>query len=257
MMEWSALDEAYDFAQNAGIPFKLHTLIWGQQQPAWLSALPPEEQLTEIEEWIAALAQRYPNITYIDVVNEPIHSPPAYADALGGGGNTGYNWVIGAFALARAHFPNAELLLNEYQILIHQPFTLEYLELVELLQGEGLIDRVSEQGHFLERADVSIVSANLDLLAATGLPIYISEFDVDFSDDARHANVFRDLFSVFWQHPSVLGVTHWGHLEGNTWRTNAYLLRQDKAERPAFNGLRVTSLATRRVRCRSKFQAHG
>jgi hypothetical protein len=74
-------------------------------------------------------------------------------------------------------------------------------------------------------------------LAATGLPIYISEFDVDFADDARQANVFRDLFSVFWEHPSVLGVTHWGHLQGSTWRPNAYLIRQDKSERPALQWL--------------------
>lgn len=237
VMSWDALDEAYEFAQNAGIPFKLHTLVWGQQQPAWLSALSPEEQLEELEEWMQALAERYEHLPMIDVVNEPINAPPVYADALGGAGATGYDWVLNAFRLARTYFPDSELLLNEYRVLILEPFTLEYLEVIDLLQAEGLIDGIGEQGHFLERADVAEVAANLELLAATGLPIYISEFDVDFADDSRHANVFRDLFTVFWEHPSVLGVTHWGHLQGSTWQPNAYLIRQDKSERPALQWL--------------------
>lgn len=231
VMNWAALDEAYHFARTAGIPFRLHTLVWGQQQPTWLANLSPEEQLVEIEEWFAALAARYPDLPMIDVVNEPINAPPVYAEALGGAGVTGWDWVLNAFTLARTYFPNSELVLNEYRVIIFEQFTRDYLELVELLQAEGLIDGIGEQGHFLERADIAEVAANLDLLAATGLPIYITEFDVDFADDVRQANVFRDLFQLFWEHPSVLGVTHWGHMEGNTWRTNAYLLSRDKSER--------------------------
>jgi endo-1,4-beta-xylanase len=182
---------------------------------------------------MAAIADRYPNLPLIDVVNEPMHAPPVYAEALGGAGATGYDWVLNAFTLARTYFPNSELLLNEYQVLVFEQYTQDYLKIINALQDEGLIDGIGEQGHFLERADVAEVASNLELLAATGLPIYISEFDVDLENDARHANVFKDLFSVFWDHPSVLGVTHWGHLEGSMWRTNAYLIRQDKSERPA------------------------
>ncbi|HKE95360.1 MAG TPA: carbohydrate binding domain-containing protein, partial [Povalibacter sp.] len=91
------------------------------------------------------------------------------------------------------------------------------------------------QAHFLERAEIPVVKANLDKLAATGLPIYISELDLNFADDARQANAMRDLFKVFWDHPSVAGVTHWGYRQGATWRTNAYLLRSDGTTRPAFD----------------------
>lgn len=231
VMNWTELDQAYQFAKSAGIPFKLHTLVWGQQQPSWMNGLSAEEQLEELEEWFAALAERYPDVELIDVVNEPLHAPPAYAEALGGAGATGWDWVVTSFEMARSYFPKAELLLNDYQVIIFEPFTRDYLEIIEVLNERGLIDGIGEQGHFLERADVAEVSANLELLAATGLPIYISEFDVDFADDVRQANVFRDLFEVFWEHPSVLGVTHWGHLQGNMWRTNAHLILQDKSER--------------------------
>ena len=127
VMNWGPLDEAYQFAQNNGLPFRLHTLVWGQQQPAWLATLSPSEQLAEVDEWMAALAARYPDVDWIDVVNEPLHAVPSYAGALGGAGATGYDWVITAFEMAREHFPDAELHLNDYQVEVMEQFTLQYL----------------------------------------------------------------------------------------------------------------------------------
>jgi len=43
-----------------------------------------------------------------------------------------------------------------------------------------------------------VVAANLDALAATGLPIYVSELDVNFANDARQAQSMSQLFPVFW-----------------------------------------------------------
>jgi GH35 family endo-1,4-beta-xylanase len=233
-MNWTDLDTAYHFAKDNHISFKLHTLIWGNQQPSWIDSLTPEQQLAQIEEWMTALAERYPDVDLIDVVNEPLHAPPKYAAALGGAGTTGWDWLIKAFEMARAHFPNAELLLNDYSILASTGATQNYLTLINLLKDRGLIDGIGEQGHFYERTpEIPALAANLDALAATGLPIYISELDINFADDARQANRMRDVFSTFWSNPSVLGVTHWGHLQGNMWRTDAYLIRTDGSLRPA------------------------
>jgi GH35 family endo-1,4-beta-xylanase len=236
-MNWEALDTAYQFARDNGLAFKFHTLIWGQQQPAWVTTLPPEEQLEEIEEWMAAVAERYPDLTMVEVVNEPTNAPPAYLDALGGAGETGYDWVITAFEMARKHFPDAQLILNEYNVLILEQLTSRYMEVVTLLQERGLIDGIGEQAHFFERGNLDVIAANLDTLAATGLPVYISEFDVNLTGDADQANVVRNLFRIFWEHPSVAGVTHWGHLQGSVWRPNAYLVRSDGTTRPALDWL--------------------
>lgn len=235
VMDWAALDIAYDFARTHRLPFKFHTLVWGQQQPDWIAGLTPEEQLEELEEWMTEVAARYPHIDMVDVVNEPLNAPAGYREALGGAGETGYDWVIEAFEMARKHFPKSRLILNEYNTLMLEQFTANYLVIIELLQERGLIDGIGEQAHFLERADVPVVATNLDALAATGLPIYISEFDLNFDDDARQANVMRDLFSVFWDHPAVAGITHWGYRQGATWRTNAYLVRSDGSTRPALD----------------------
>ena len=145
-MNWGELDTAYALAKSNGFPFRLHTLIWGNQQPAWIEALPPAEQLEEIEEWFAALAGRYPDIDFIDVVNEPLHDPPDgpgdgnYIEALGGAGDSGWEWVIRSFRLARRYFPNANLGINEFSVTNNTTDAQRYLGIVALLQAEGLID---------------------------------------------------------------------------------------------------------------------
>ena len=234
-MNWTALDTAYQTAVANNLKFKFHTLLWGQQQPGWIAALPPAEQLEEIEEWMAAVAARYPDLEYVEVLNEPLNAPPPYREALGGAGTTGFDWVIKSFELARKHFPKAKLILNEYNVIIENGITTNYLNVINLLKERKLIDGVGEQAHFYERANPEVLAGNLDRLTATGLPVYISEFDLNLSNDADQANVMSKLFPIFWDHPGVAGVTHWGHLQGSMWRTNAYLVRTDGTTRPAMD----------------------
>jgi endo-1,4-beta-xylanase len=237
VMNWTDLDTAYQAAVANNLVFKFHTLLWGQQQPGWIAALPPAEQLEEIEEWMAAVAKQYPKLKYIEVLNEPLNAPPPYREALGGAGATGFDWVIKSFELARKHFPKAKLILNEYNVIIENGLTSNYLNVINLLKDRKLIDGIGEQAHFYERANPDVLGANLQRLADTGLPIYISEFDLNLANDADHANVMRTLFKVFWDHPGVAGVTHWGHQQGSVWRPNAYLIRSDGTTRPAMDWL--------------------
>lgn len=237
VMNWTALDTAYQTAVNNGLVFKFHTLLWGQQQPGWIAGLPPAEQLEEIEEWMAAVALRYPDLELVEVLNEPLNAPPPYREALGGSGTTGFDWVIKSFELGRKHFPKAKLILNEYNVIIENGITTNYLNVINLLNERNLIDGIGEQGHFYERASPEVLAANLDRLGAVGLPIYISEFDLNLADDADQANVMSRLFPIFWEHPQVTGVTHWGHQQGSMWRANAYLVRSDATTRPALDWL--------------------
>ena len=75
-MRWGQLDAAYNFATANGFPFNFHVLVWGNQQPTWMATLPPEEQLAEIKKWFAAVAERYPAIDWLQVVNEGTWDPP-------------------------------------------------------------------------------------------------------------------------------------------------------------------------------------
>jgi endo-1,4-beta-xylanase len=250
VMEWSALDEAYALAKSQGLPIQMHVLVWGNQQPAWIEDLPPQEQLAEIREWFAAVAERYPQLDFVEVVNEALHDPPNqrgaggghYIEALGGTGKTGWDWVLNAFRLARNYFPHAKLLINDYDITNDRAATQRYKRIIELLQTEHLIDAIGVQGHaFSTRADIPMAThvANLDALAATGLPIYVTELDIDGPTDEVQLQDYRRIFPVFWEHAAVRGITLWG-FRPPVWRNaqGAYLVRKDGSERPALQWLR-------------------
>ncbi|HLO61272.1 MAG TPA: endo-1,4-beta-xylanase [Bacteroidales bacterium] len=247
-MNWSEMDVAYNLAESKGFAFKEHTLIWGNQQPGWMESLDSASQREEIEEWFSLVAARYPGIDYIDVVNEPLHAPPTganhgnYIKALGGNGSTGWDWVLTSFRLARQYFPWAKLLINEYSVTNNLSSAQQYKQLISLLQADSLIDGIGIQGHAFSTYGVSpdLTRSCLDLLASTGLPIYISELDIDGTSDLVQLREYMRVFPVFWQHPAVQGITMWGFRYG-LWRTNegAYLVNQAGTERAAFTWLKA------------------
>lgn len=77
----------------------------------------------------------------------------------------------------------------------------------------------------------------LDKLAATGLPIYISEYDIDQANDAEQLRVMQSQFPMFWSHPAVAGITLWGYVSGATWKPNTGLLSASGQPRPALRWL--------------------
>jgi endo-1,4-beta-xylanase len=240
VMSWSNMDLVYNSAKTKGIPVKFHTLVWGNQQPSWITSLTTDQQLAQVEEWFKLTAARYPNLDMIDVVNEPLpgHAPPSYKNALGGDGTTGWDWVIKSFELARYYFPKAKLLINEYNILNTGTNVQTYSQIINLLKTRDLIDGIGCQGHFLESTSAATVRTNLNTLALLGLPIYITEFDLNLADDTQQLNKYKELFPVIWEHSAIKGVTLWGYRQGSIWRTDAYLIKSDGTERPALTWLK-------------------
>lgn len=248
-MSWTDLDEAYQVAMDNGFIFKHHVLVWGAQQPSWVADLDSAEQRAELEEWFAAVAERYPGIHQVEVVNEPLHQPPddahegGYIGALGGSGATGWDWIIEAFRLARAAFTDTTILMiNEYNIMNSTSNTDDYLEIIHLLQAEDtLIDAIGFQAHgFSHNTSNSVILRNLDTLASTGLPLYVTELDIDGLTDLQQVRGYMNLFPLFWEHPAIQGITLWGFRPG-MWRGDqgAYLIDEFGVERPAMLWLRA------------------
>lgn len=256
---WGGLDASYELAQDNGLGYNFHVLTWGAQQPGWISDLEPAEQREEIREWMEAVNERYPDMDVVQVSNEVLrtHNPPDgqngradYKDAFGGDGATGYDWVLEIFRMARDVFgDDKRLMLNDYGILGSTQAAIEYRGIIEDLQAEGLIDVIGVQGHAFSTRSGAPITQVLDYLAATGLPIQVTEFDVDgnpnnssFVTDAQSdANQLRDMqriFPLLWEHPAVEGVTFWGWRPG-LWRNDeeAFLVRSNGEQRPALNWL--------------------
>ena len=242
---WAPLDAIYGLALNNSYPYKHHCLVWGQQQPSWISTLDSASQRAQVEEWIRLVAERYGSASFVDVVNEPFHAVPSYSNALGGTGKTGWDWVITAFRWARQYFfPAVKLILNEYNILQDNTATTNFLRLIDTLRVRGLVDAIGIQGHYFEfkgsgySYPISTLKANLQRLTATGLPVYISEFDINEPIDSVQLQNYETYFPLFWEEPGVKGITLWGYMQGDMWKVDAYLVRSNGSERPALQWLR-------------------
>lgn len=266
---WTNIDAAYTYAKTRGIPFRFHVLTWGSQQPTWLvtGGLTDAEKLEEIGEWMDAVAARYPDIDYLEVTNEALHQAPDgvmnsgddggdYVDALGGKGESGYDWIINVFQMARDRFPaSTKLMINEYGIIDNTTNISRYLTIINLLKAENLIDVIGFQAHSFNLGNLSAatVTTKLDLLATAGLPIMVTELDLDGIDnaddsdgetttlasDAKQLTRYQRVFPALWEHDSVIGITLWGY-RTPMWRDDwdAHLAYQNGAERPALRWLK-------------------
>lgn len=238
---WTGVDAMVQYAGQHSMVAKHHCLVWGQQQPDWTQKA--TDMSNAVDAVIADFFTRFGSrVALVDVVNEPISAPAGYRAQLGGDGATGWDWVVWVFRCARRHASlhafSGKLILNEWGIENDDNKMKRFREIVSILQRENLVDAIGVQGHFLENAKAADVRKRLDYLAETGLPIYISELDLDIADDALHQTQFASLFAMFWEHPAVRGVTLWGHNEGAMWRKNGYLIRKDGSERPAMTWLK-------------------
>jgi endo-1,4-beta-xylanase len=239
---WTQADIAYSFAKSNNLPFKFHNFVWGQQQPSFMSGstLTDAQKKTAVENWIKAAAAKYPDVQYIDVVNEPLNTPATYASALGGAGSTGYDWIVWTYQKARQYFPKAKLLINEYGTENNTGLMTQYLNIVNILKAQNLIDGIGLQAHefTLNGMSAATLKSALDKAAATGIPIYISELDIS-GTESNQLRDYTNLFPVMWEHPAVLGVTLWGYVETKTWKAGTGILNSDNSPRTAMTWLKT------------------
>lgn len=235
---WAPLDRIYAYAREHNIPVKAHTLVWGSQFPSWITNLSAAEQAAEIEEWIRDYCTRYPDTAMIDVVNEAIpgHAPATYAQNA-----FGNDWIIKSFQLARQYCPNAILILNDYNVLSWD--TDKFITLARPVIAAGVVDALGAQSHGLADRPLSETTTKLNQIAALGLPIYISEYDIEKTNDQEQLQVMQQQFPLFYNHTSVKGITLWGYVVGKTWRDGTGLIQDNGTFRPAMTWL-MNYLAT-------------
>jgi endo-1,4-beta-xylanase len=238
--KWTSLDAMYKYCGDNNIVFKQHNFVWGSQQPTWTNDLTTADGPAAVQNWINAFCERYPDTKIIDVVNEPPpHTTPRYMAAIGGAGSSGHDWIVNAFKWARQACPNAILVLNDYNNIENSGDAQHIIDIVNAIQKAGApIDAVGAQAHDTANLPSSTLKSNIDRIAhATGLPVYITEYDLDIEDDSQQAAVMQDQFTMFWNHNNVKGITLWGYVVQNTWRANTGLMLDDGTMRPAMRWL--------------------
>jgi arabinoxylan arabinofuranohydrolase len=230
--DWARLDALYAFAAQQKVPVKANALISPNGSPAWVNGLQAKNLAAEIQTWIKDYCARYPNTPMINVVQNamPGHSnTQVFANALG------KDWVIQTFKWAREYCPDAVLILDDYPLLTAD--TDKFIDWVTPIVASGFVDAIGVQAHNLEDENAQILAANLAKIAAVGLPLYISEWEIGEEDDALQLAIMQQQLPIFYQHPSVQGITFWGYIAQAQFVSGANLLNEDNTPRPAFEWL--------------------
>jgi len=141
-----------------------------------------EAQIEVMRAHIAAVAGRYAGRIHAwDVVNEVIDNdgscrPTTWVNAVGGGDEL----VKNAFRFAEKYAPDTELYYNDFNA--WRPEKRDgMVRLVKMLQEAGIrIDGVGMQGHRgLNYPKNKYITAAIDVYAALGMKVMITELDVD------------------------------------------------------------------------------
>jgi GH35 family endo-1,4-beta-xylanase len=123
------------------------------------------------------------------------------------------------FRWANETAPQVRFYVNENSILGGKNAP-RYVEMVQALQQTGVrVGAIGDQGHmFIDRAPSNKDAwAVLQQLAVLKLPIQVTEFGIQTTNENQYAEDLRRIYRVCFAHPSVMGVTRWGMWEPEMW----------------------------------------
>ena len=244
-------DNAFNYAKSHKFTYKFHALVWGSQYPNWLPNLVPAERFAAMVKWYDAVKKKYNTLPMIDVVNEAVGTHqagnPMIKETLGGGGKTGYDWLIKAFEMAYERWPDAILIYNDFNTF--QWNTDEYIDLVRTLRDAGApIDAYGCQSHDLTDCGFSnFKSSESKIQTALKMPFYSTEYDIGTENDDLQLQRYKEQIPYMWEKDYCAGITLWGYIYGHTWTTNGNsgLIKEETVngkkvytDRPAMTWLR-------------------
>lgn len=228
---FSDADFMINFARQNGLAVRGHTLCWHLALPSWFATTVNRSNAARfLTEHITTVVGRYKGrIHSWDVVNEAIEPADKQTNNLRNSRwfqLLGESYIETAFRAASAADPTALLTYNEYGFEFDDDVRRNaILDLLRRLKSRGVpIHALGIQGH-LRYADLAKFSANMNSfraflreVAALGLYIFITEFDVDDNGlpssintrDEGVAKMYGDFCSVVMNEPSVIGFITWG-----------------------------------------------
>jgi endo-1,4-beta-xylanase len=169
--------------------------------------------------------------------------------------------MIGWFKLAKKNDPKARLFLNDYPPLdggdTANKHLNDFYETITYLKEKGApIEGIGFQCHFGGNviAPTRLLSG-LDRFAKLKLPIAVTEFDVNTTDEEFQAAYTRDFTIALFSHPAVDSILMWGFWEGRHWLPDAALYRRDWTLKP--NGAAFRDLVLNRWRTKADGKTDG
>jgi endo-1,4-beta-xylanase len=230
------------WARAQGAEVRGHVLVWPswQNSPKSLRALEPAPPALReaIRAHIASTGARSAELTdEWDVVNEP-YTNHDFMDIFGN------EVMVEWFKAAATALPGQRLYLNDYGILsgggLNRAKQDAYFNTAKYLLDRGApLSGLGLQGHFGSAlTPPERLLEILDRMATLGLPLRVTEFDVDMADEQVQADYTRDFYLTLFSHPAVDGIYTWGFWASHHWLPRAAYFTADWTERPNGRALR-------------------
>jgi len=263
-------DQLVDFAMQHNMKVRGHTLLWHQQNPAWLlSGNFSTSQLSKLlETHIKTVVGHYRGKIFAwDVANEAfdegnrsgqLRSTIWYDQPGIGYAGQGSAYLAQCFRWAREADPAALLFYNEAEAEGINKKSDAIYAMVREFKRQGIpIDGVGLQMHIEGTLpDIASISANIARFTALGLQVHITELDVSLAVDAngsasaadlqQQAGIYRQVAEACLSHPGCTAIQTWGFTDKYSWigshskRTRGAALPFDRnyQPKPAYEALR-------------------
>ena len=226
---------AMPWLKEHGFEVRGHNLVWGSFRwlPKRIEPMTVDETWSAIQDHVKEYVNGVKGDVYVwDVVNEAV-SETGLWDKIG------WNRFADTYKLAHSLDSKVELAYNDYNIsntsqvgFKHQA---DAIARAQYLKDHGApVNVFGDQGHmgtpFTPIPKVMKAWDNIDKL---GLPIEITEFDLNVDDDSSHSAYATDVLIAAFSHPSIQSFVMWGFWEGSHWLPKGAMYRRDWSARPA------------------------
>ena len=167
-----------------------------------------------------------------DVVNEPYDNAEVMAIL-------GNQVLVDWFLQARQVDPDVARVLNDYDIFARNgnntAHRTNFDGWLTLLKANNAIERIGEQSHYNESnlTDIPVLGQLIQTYHTQfGLPIAITEFDVESSNVQLQADYLRDYMKMLFSQSAVDQFIQWGFWSKAHWKPTSALYNADFSIRP-------------------------
>ena len=226
--------EALKLFKSQNIPVRGHNLVWPcdndyclpRDVPALFTA--PDQLRARIDQHLQdILGATKGQIIEWDVINEP-SANKRLSKVLG------EDEMAAQLKRAKQLEPNAKMLINDYGNLGEGNLDGEFKRILKrMLELGAPLEGIGLQGHFsFKLTPPEELYGRLEDFGALGLPLSITEFDVNIPDEQLQADYLRDFLTMAFSSRHVSKFLMWGFWEGEHWLPQAALYRQDWSLKP-------------------------
>ncbi len=247
--------EGIQWLLSHDIAVRGHNLIWpsNRNMPADVQRLTGDALRTRITQHFENVLSD-PGVAgklyQWDVVNEPFDNFDVQGrlDGVNGvvpsKGQLGNEELLAWFRHARKLDPMAQLVLNDYaniesaNVASHEDYFVRVLQWMR--QNNAPLDAIGLQAHFGGTRPLSRVQTVIDRFAKFGLPLAITEYDYNSSDEAAQAAFTKDFMTLVFSRPEFTDYLMWGFWASRHWLPPGAMYAADWTSKPnalAYNRL--------------------